>query len=44
VLPVIHCQQFCRQREDDGDPICTQANPRGFLTPEIGELMPWSKE
>jgi hypothetical protein len=35
VLPVIHCRQSCRQREDDGDPICTQANPREFLTPEI---------
>jgi hypothetical protein len=25
-VPVIHCRQSCRQRQDDGDPICTQAN------------------
>jgi urea transporter len=30
VAPVIHCRQSCRQREYDGDPIRTQANPLEF--------------
>jgi hypothetical protein len=27
VAPIIYCRESCRQREDDGDPRCTQAKP-----------------